>query len=97
MTKDEVAQLVALVAERLMAAEGRAWLPTPTRPEPPGGPTPGALPAWSGAAQSLSDVAPIRRAKGVIRHRPEYPQLVVAARQAAAARPWKAKKGARPP
>ncbi len=86
MTKDEVAQLVALVAERLMAAEGRAWLPTPTRPEPPGGPTPGALPAWSGAAQSLSDVAPIRRAKGVIRHRPEYPQLVVAARQAAAAR-----------
>ncbi len=85
MTKDEVAKLVELVAERLVAAEARTWLPVPTRPEPPGDPTPGALPAWSGAAQSLADVAPTRRGTGLIRHRPEYPQMVAAARQAAAA------------
>lgn len=84
MTNEEVARLVELVAERLMAAQ-TTWLPVPTRPEPPAGPVAGALPAWSGAAQSLPDVAPQRRGRGVIRHRPEYPAIVVAARQAAAA------------
>jgi len=86
MTREEVAKLVELVAERLSAARDQTWLPTPTRPEPPGDPTPGSLPAWSGSAQSLADVAPLRRARGVIRHRPEYPAMVAAARQAAAAR-----------
>lgn len=87
MTKDEVAKLVEIVAARLLEEGGRGvWLPTPTRPEPPGDPTPGALPAWAGAAQSLSDVAPVRRSPGVPRHRPDYPALVSASRQAAAAR-----------
>lgn len=84
MTNDEVAKLVELVAERML--ERRTWLPVPTRPEPPGDPTPGALPAWSGAAQRLVDVAPVRRQTGVPRHRPEYPAMVASARQAAAAR-----------
>jgi putative phosphotransacetylase len=86
MNKDEVQRLSELIASRLDAAGGRAWLPAPVRPEPPGGPTPGALPAWAGAAQSLPDVAPVRRPAGSPHHRPEYPELVVAARQAAAAR-----------
>lgn len=85
MTKDEVAKLIEMVGRRL-ADKGGTWLPTPTRPEPPGDPMPGALPSWSGAAQTLPDVAPSRRAGGVPRHRPEYPQLVAASRQAAAAR-----------
>jgi putative phosphotransacetylase len=84
MTRDEMERLADLVEERI--GGGGRWLPLPTRPEPPGRPAPGALPAWSGAAQGLKDVAPLRRATGVIRHRPEYPALVVAARQAAAAR-----------
>lgn len=87
MTKDEVAKLVELVASRLAEkGGGGTWLPTPTRPEPPGDPTPGMLPAWAGSAQTLPDVAPVRRPAGMARHRPEYPALVTAARQAAAAR-----------
>lgn len=86
MTKEEVAKLVELVAGRLAQAQAGSWLPVPTRPEPPGDPTPGALPSWSGAAQNLPDVAPIRRTVGTPRHRPEYPAMVAAARQAAAAR-----------
>jgi len=85
MTQEEVARLIELVAARLKGSRG-TWLPTPTRPEPPGDPTPGHLPSWSGAAQSLSDVAPLRRASGFPKHRPEYPAMVAAARQAAAAR-----------
>jgi putative phosphotransacetylase len=84
MTKDEVAKLIELVASRLAEQSRGTWLPTPPRPEPPGDPTPGMLPAWSGAAQTLPDVAPVRRPAGVSRHRPEYPALVTAARQAAA-------------
>jgi len=87
MNADDVTKLVEMVAERLAAAQGRGtWLPVPTRPEPPGDPTPGALPSWSGAAQSLGDVAPSRRPAGFPRHRTEYPALVAATRQAAAAR-----------
>lgn len=87
MNADEVTKLVEMVAARLAEAQGRgSWLPVPTRPEPPGDPMPGALPSWSGAAQRLSDVAPGRRGGGSPRHRPEYPDMVVAARQAAAAR-----------
>ena len=86
MTKDEVQKLVEMVAGRLAEAQDRTWLPTPVRPEPPGDPMPGALPAWAGGAQGLSDVAPTRRSTGQPRHRPAYPAMVVAARQAAAAR-----------
>jgi len=85
VTKEEVARLVELVAARLADANS-TWLPTPTRPEPPGDPTPGNLPAWSGAAQGLSDIAPSRRGGAHPKHRPEYPAIVAAARQAAAAR-----------
>jgi putative phosphotransacetylase len=85
MTKDEVAKLIELVAGRLKAERG-TWLPTPTRPEPPGDPTPGNLPTWSGAAQLLTDVAPLRRPAGLPKHRPDYAAIVVASRQAAASR-----------
>jgi propanediol utilization protein len=87
MNAEDVTKLVELVAERLAAAQAKSpWLPVPTRPEPPGDPTPGALQAWSGAAQSLSDVAPARRPAGFPKHRTEYPALVAGTRQAAAAR-----------
>jgi len=84
VTKDEVAKLIELVAARL--ADRQGWLPTPTRPEPPGAPTPGALPAYAGSAQQLGDVAPVRRGSPTPRHRPDYHTIVAAARQAAAAR-----------
>ena len=84
MTKEEVAKLVELVARRLAESSG-PWLPTPTRPEPPADPTPGSLPAWSAAAQTFPDIAPARRGATHAKHRPEYPAMVVAARQAAAA------------
>ena len=83
MTNEEVARLVELVAARLAQRQG--WLPTPTRPEPPAGPTPGSLPSYAGSAQSLSDIAPSRRGGATPKHRPDYHALVVAARQAAAA------------
>ncbi len=85
MTKEEVARLVEMVAARLAAPSNGTWLPTPTRPEPPGDPTPGALPAWSGAAQGLHDIAPVRKT-GSPKHRPEYSAMIAAARQAAAGR-----------
>lgn len=86
MDKDDVQRLSEKIAAALASAKRRTWLPTPVRPEPPGGPTPGALPPWAGAAQSLSDVAPIRRPAPAPHHRTDYPALVVAERQAAAAR-----------
>ncbi len=86
MDKDDVQRLSEKIAQALGAAAARPWLPAPVRPEPPAGPTPGALPAYAGSAQSLPDVAPARRGAAPSRHPPEYPALVVAARQAAAAR-----------
>ena len=87
MNKEEVSKLVELVAARLAQAQAKGpWLPTPTRPEPPSDPTPGALPPWAGSAQGLSDIAPVRRATGAPKHRPEYAAMVASARQAAAAR-----------
>jgi len=67
------------------AAGGRPWLPTPVRPEPRV-PTPGALPAFAASSQLLPDVAPVRRPSGTPHHRADYPAMVVAERQAAAAR-----------
>jgi putative phosphotransacetylase len=86
MNMDDLKGLSEKIASRLVAAGVGAWVPGPVRPEPPGRPSPGALPAWAGAAQTLSDVGPVRRPAGRPRHRPEYPLLVAAARQAAAAR-----------
>jgi putative phosphotransacetylase len=89
MDKDDVQRLSEKIAAALESGPGRAgarpWLPTPVRPEPRV-PTPGALPAWAGAAQQLPDVAPVRRPAGTPRHRADYPAMVVAERQAAAAR-----------
>jgi putative phosphotransacetylase len=86
MNQKELEGLSEKIASRLAGAGGRAWVPGPVRPEPPGRPTPGALPPWAGSAQALSDVGPIRRPAGHPRHRPEYPAVVAAARQAAAGR-----------
>ena len=86
MNKDALEDLSEKIASGLAAAGARAWLPVPVRPAPPGRPTAGALPTWAGAAQSLSDVAPVRRAAGHPRNRADYPAMVVAERQAAAGR-----------
>ena len=86
MNKNELEGLSEKIASRLAGAGAHAWVPGPVRPEPPGRPTPGALPPWAGSAQSLSDVGPIRRPAGHPRHRPEYPAVVAAVRQAAAGR-----------
>ncbi len=84
MDKDDVQRLSEKIAAALEAAGARPWLPTPVRPEPRV-PTPGALPAYAGSSQQLPDVAPVRRPAGAPRHRADYPALVTAARQAAAA------------
>jgi putative phosphotransacetylase len=86
MNEDALKDLSEKIASGLAAAGARAWLPVPVRPEPPGRPTSGALPAWAGAAQALSDVAPTRRSTGHPRNRTDYPAMVVAERQAAAGR-----------
>ena len=84
MDKDDVQRLSEKIAAALGTAAGRPWLPTPVRPEPRV-PTPGALPAFAGSSQLLPDVAPVRRPTGAPHHRADYPAMVVAARQAAAA------------
>jgi len=88
MDKDDVQRLAEKIAAALDAAPERAghpWLPTPVRPEPRVA-TPGALPPFAASAQQLSDVAPVRRPSGTPHHRTDYPAMVVAERQAAAAR-----------
>jgi putative phosphotransacetylase len=87
VTNEETARLIELVAKKLQAENGHgSWLPTPTRPEPPGDPTPGSLPAWAGSAQSLNDIVMTRKGAQLSKHRPEYASMVVATRQAAAGR-----------
>lgn len=69
MTSDELDRLAGVIAaelERALRAAAAApdnagnaaapWVPAPVRPAPPG--PPGPPPAWSGAAQSLGDIAP---------------------------------------
>ena len=51
MNQKELEGLSEKIASRLAGAGGRAWVPGPVRPEPPGRPTPGALPPWAGSAQ----------------------------------------------
>ena len=80
MTPDEIKRVAEEVAQKLAAG---AWVPGPVRPTPPGRPTPGQLPPWAGAAQTLPDVATGRRGQSG-RHRPAYDALTAATRAAAA-------------
>ncbi len=94
MTREEMEALAARIAE-ILSRQG--WVPGPVRPEPPGPPSPGQLPAYAGAAQQLSDIAPVpgrRTPSG--RHRPAYDALVAAARAAAAGRGPSPLPGGRP-
>ncbi len=94
MTPEEMRTLARRIAEKLQSATGSetpsspaAWVPSPMRPAPPGPPTPGQLPPWAAAAQSLSDVAPIPgRRTNSGRHRPAYDAITAAWRGAAAGR-----------
>ena len=61
MTPKEVQAVASRIAELLA---DQTWVPAPVRPEPPTAPTPGALPAWAGSAQALSDVAPVTGRQG---------------------------------
>ncbi len=82
MTPEEIKKLAEEVAGKLAEAP---WIPGPVRPVPPGRPAPGQLPSWTGAAQTLPDVATGRRGQSG-RHRPAYDALTAAARAAAAGR-----------
>lgn len=87
MTPDDLDRLAALIAAELQRAIGRArdgaWVPTPVRPDPPA--RTGELPAWSGAAQSLGDVVPLRHPTPSA-HRADPSELTAAVRAAAAGR-----------
>lgn len=96
MTTDEIDRLASLIADELRrtlesappAPQRDPWLAPPVRPEPPA--RSGALPAWSGAAQSLGDVAPVRHPSPSA-HRADPGEAAAAVRSAAAGR------GDRPP
>ncbi len=72
MTSEELDRLAEeIVAALLRSARpsrfaprdgGATWLPSPVRPAP--APRSDEAPSWSGAAQSLGDIAPIRRPMG---------------------------------
>ena len=89
MTPDERERLASLIAaeiERSVAPAaptnpGATWLPIPVRPEPP--PPAGAPPDWSGAAQSLGDLAPVRHPVPSA-HRADAAEATAAVRAAAA-------------
>ncbi|MCC6774633.1 MAG: hypothetical protein IT360_25885, partial [Gemmatimonadaceae bacterium] len=90
MTADERERLAELIADEVRRALGRAdaqqqraapWLVPPVRPAPPG--RTGDAPAWSGAAQSLGDVAPVRRPSAST-HRADPGAMTAAVRAAAA-------------
>jgi putative phosphotransacetylase len=88
MTDDELDRLAVLIADALQRdADAPApsrpvpWLPAPIRPAPPdrgGEPAP-----WTGAGQSLGDVAPVRHPVAP-RHRADVRELTAAVRGAAA-------------
>ncbi|MGQ0767478.1 MAG: PduL/EutD family phosphate acyltransferase [Gemmatimonadota bacterium] len=95
MTNDELERLAHLLAGELRKAKagtvtpGREprspapWLPPTIRPVNP--PHPTRLEAWSGAAQSLGDIAPVRGGSASPpRHRVETGPLTAAVRAAAA-------------
>lgn len=96
MKPDDLDRLASLIAEELRrtlelappAARRDPWLAPPVRPEPPA--RSGELPPWSGAAQSLGDVAPVRHPSPSA-HRADPGEAAAAVRSAAAGR------GDRPP
>ena len=90
---DKLAHLVAdTLAPATAAAGGRragalargSWLPEPVRPEPPA--RGGEPPAWSGAAQPLGDVAPLRGGERASPHRESTGEMTNLVRAAAAGR-----------
>jgi putative phosphotransacetylase len=99
MTSEELDRLAALIAQALEGMETRpspsargqprvprrapvaSWVSAPVGPEPPS--RGGEPPAWSGASQSLGDLAPIREAQRP-RHRADPGEMAVAVRTAAA-------------
>ncbi len=89
MTPEHLDRLAALIAAELRRVGGDApaaasagpWLAPPVRPEPP--PRTGIVPAWSGAGQSLGDVAPIRHPVPSV-HRDDFAEATAAVRGAAA-------------
>ncbi len=91
MTPDDLDRLASLIAEELQRALGRAphaagrqsWLEPPVRPAPPA--RTGQLPPWSGAGQSLGDVAPVRH-PSPSPHRADPGETTAAVRGAAAGR-----------
>ena len=94
MTPDELDRLAKIVADSLTAGSpapsakrGGAlgagnWLPIPVRPEPPV--RGGEAPAWSGAAQSLGDVAPTRGGERASAYRESIADMTRLTRAAAA-------------
>lgn len=98
MTPDDLDRLAALIAAELQRAAGRArggaWVPSPVRPEPPS--RTGELPPWSGAAQSLGDVAPVRHPTPST-HRADPAETTAAVRAAAAGKGDRGAAGERPP
>jgi putative phosphotransacetylase len=90
MTDADLDRLADLIARALLAqppAKERSlpassWLPTPVRPAPPE--RGGEPPAWSGAAQALTDVAPTSGRDEPPRFRASTAELARATRAAAA-------------
>ena len=88
MTNDELDRLADLIARTLLERQQpqtivprASWLPAPVRPEPPArGHEP---PVWSGAAQSLGDVAPSANRAETPQFRVSTAELVQATRAAA--------------
>lgn len=89
MTEAEIERLATMIADAILRAPGTpsaragSWLPDPIRPAPPA--RNAAPPVWSGAAQSLGDVAPIRHPEAPT-HRATTAELTRATRAAAAGR-----------
>lgn len=89
MTDLELERLAALIADAMLRAKdatpqhGGAWLPVPVRPEPQQRTS--TPPAWSGAGQTLGDIAPVR-SPAESPHRPSTAELTRATRAAAAGR-----------
>lgn len=90
MTPDERERLAELIADEIRRTLGSAgarqqrmvpWLAPPVRPAPPD--RVGEAPVWSGAAQSLGDVAPVRRPRASA-HRADPGSMTAAVRAAAA-------------
>lgn len=91
MTPHDLDRLAALIAAELRRAVGSpggdaaggTWLPSPVRPDPPA--RTGEVPPWSGAGQSLGDVAPVRHPSAPV-HRADLGETTAAVRAAAAGR-----------